>query len=199
MARKARRTTNSRTNEKPVRTTRRSRYIGENSSDEEDSMQVDQQTTDARTSQPSARLLNTRRLNDSNESNDSSENNGVPSSSKSLVWNYAARSESGKAKCLKCNKEISYKDYSTTSLRRHLHTCQNLPIFASKRNTNGVQASIDTASKQKLNELVYKCIIRDGRSFGDLRKPGMARLLQEAIPGTYNQVLSPTLYTDMAV
>ena len=38
-------------------------------------------------------------------------------------------------------------------------------------------------AKRKFHELVYKCIVQDGRTFGDLRKPGMRRLLDEILPG----------------
>ena len=37
--------------------------------------------------------------------------------------------------------------------------------------------------KQRLNALVYKCIIEDGRTFDDLRKPGISHLLEEIVSG----------------
>ena len=102
--------------------------------------------------------------------------------SKSDVWKYAKKLTNDKAKCNNCNKEISCKDHSTSGLRRHLNSCiHGVKFISSTKNTTKITISNDM--KKKLHELVYQCIIRDGRSFGDLRKPGMARLLEEIAPG----------------
>ncbi len=45
---------------------------------------------------------------------------------KSELWDYATKLHNDKAKCHKCNREISYKDDSTTGLRRHLQRCSNM-------------------------------------------------------------------------
>ncbi|CAF4343832.1 unnamed protein product, partial [Adineta steineri] len=45
------------------------------------------------------------------------------------------------------------------------------------------QRKLIMKGQKKLNELVYQCVIQDGRNFGDLRKPGMIRLLNEIVPG----------------
>jgi hypothetical protein len=187
MAKKSKSTTSSKASKKSSRTKKMVSYLGESSSEEEDSMQVEQPSAASQSSCPSTRSPITNHLDESDESNDSSEHDSESTSSKSLVWNYAAKSENGKAKCLKCNKEVSYKDHSTTSLRRHLHRCQNLAIFASKKNILSSQVPASNEMKQKINDLVYKCIVQDGRSFGDLRKQGMARLLQEILPGKNDQ------------
>ncbi|CAF3328630.1 unnamed protein product [Rotaria socialis] len=101
---------------------------------------------------------------------------------KSEVWNYATKLNNGKAKCNNCNREISCKDHSTTGLRRHLFRCIKIPSFMSHRN-GSTTSSIGHDLKRRLNELVYKCIIEDGRTFGDLRNPGIIRLLEDIIPG----------------
>jgi hypothetical protein len=113
--------------------------------------------------------------------NQSQEVTDVPEA-KSEVWEYATKLQSGKAKCHNCNREISCKDHSTTGLRRHLHRCVNSSKFP--RSGGGTSnKSISNDMKKKLNELVYQCIIEDGRTFGDLRKSGMTRFLNEILPG----------------
>ncbi|CAF3965061.1 unnamed protein product, partial [Rotaria sp. Silwood1] len=107
------------------------------------------------------------------------DNNVLPI--KSEVWNYATKLPNGKAKCKSCNREIACKDHSTTGLRRHLDRCMKTSKFLSNNSTI-FNKSINIQMKKKLHELVYQCIIQDGRSFDDLRKPGMSRLLQEIIP-----------------
>jgi hypothetical protein len=101
---------------------------------------------------------------------------------KSEVWDHATKLHNGKAKCHKCNREISYKDHPTTGLRQHLQRCLNISKFISSARHSS-KSTINNDVKKKLNELVYKCIIEDGRSFGDLRKPGMSRFIEEIIPG----------------
>ena len=107
--------------------------------------------------------------------------------SKSAVWDYAVKLSNGQAKCLRCNRQVSCKGHSTTGLRRHLHRCLNSSLFAPT--TGGTNArgskrsSMTDDAKRKLHELIYKCIVQDGRTFGDMRKPGMRRLLEELLPG----------------
>jgi len=107
---------------------------------------------------------------------------------KSEVWDYATKLSNNKAKCHNCNREISCQDHSTSGLRRHLRRCANVLKFApvSHPSRNGINRDV----KKKLNELVYRCIIEDGRSFGDLRKPGMAHLLHGILPGNGEQIAS---------
>ena len=106
----------------------------------------------------------------------------VASPMKSVVWRYATKLQNGKAKCHNCNREIACKDHSTTGLHRHLHRCINISKFTSSSG-NSFKSSVRNDVKKKLNELVFKCIIEDGRSFGDLRKPGITRLLDQILPG----------------
>ena len=87
----------------------------------------------------------------------------------------------GKAQCHNCHRQISCKDHNTSGVRRHLYRCMRISKFASI--SNYFKTSVSNDMKEQLNELVYKCIIEDGRSFGDLRKPGMARLFEKILPG----------------
>ncbi|CAF3680339.1 unnamed protein product [Rotaria sordida] len=101
---------------------------------------------------------------------------------KSEVWNYATKLPNGKAKCKSCNREIACKDHSTTGLRRHLDRCMKTSKFLSNNSTI-FKKSINIQMKKRLDELAYQTIIEDGRTFDDLRKPGISRLLQEIVPG----------------
>ncbi|CAF5138057.1 unnamed protein product [Rotaria sp. Silwood1] len=125
---------------------------------------------------------NTEETFDQQQVNDTTriDDNVLPT--KSEVWNYATKLPNGKAKCKSCNREIACKDHSTTGLRRHLDRCMKTSKFLSNNSTI-FNKPINIQMKKKLHELVYQCIIQDGRSFDDLRKPGMSRLLQEIIPG----------------
>ena len=87
-----------------------------------------------------------------------------------------------KAKCNKCDREISCKNHSTTGLCRHLYCCLKLPSFARHRNATRTN-SIGRGMKQRLLALAYKCIIENVRTFGDFRKPGISHLLKEIVPG----------------
>jgi hypothetical protein len=102
---------------------------------------------------------------------------------KSDVWHYATKQANGKAKCHNCDREISCKDHSTTGLRRHLHKCLNISKFTRSRTRNISNKFVSEDMKKKLNDLVYECIVEDGRTFGDLRKSGMARFIKKILPG----------------
>jgi hypothetical protein len=121
---------------------------------------------------------------DQAQSTDQTQENTDTLPMKSEVWDYATKLHNGKVKCHKCNREISCKDHSTTGLRRHLQRCLNISKFISNAHRSS-NSTINNDMKKKLNELVYKCIIEDGRSFGDLRKPGMARFIEEILPGNW--------------
>jgi hypothetical protein len=55
--------------------------------------------------------------------------------------------------------------------------------FTRSRTRNISNKFVSEDMKKKLNELVYECIVEDGRTFGDLRKPGMTRFLEKILPG----------------
>ena len=66
---------------------------------------------------------------------------------------------------------------------RALH-CLGLQQFKTGNGRGGIRkrTKLSAAVVRKLNSLVYDCIIEDGRSFGDRRKPGLARVLSEMVP-----------------
>lgn len=104
---------------------------------------------------------------------------------RSLVWDHATKMDNEKATCHKCQREIGCKGHSTSGLRRHLYSCLGLQQFKTGNGRSGIRKRTELSATvvRKFNSLVYDCIIKDGRSFGDLRKPGLARLLSEMLPG----------------
>ena len=100
----------------------------------------------------------------------------------SEVWKYATKLSNGRAQCHNCDKQISCKDHNTSGIRRHLYRCMRISKFAPV-NSVTFEKSIGNDMRQKLSELVYKCIIEDGRCFGVLRKPGITRLFKGILPG----------------
>lgn len=111
------------------------------------------------------------------------------SAKSSQVWQYAIRCPNTEFSiCCLCpnEKKISTNNGSTSTLRKHLITKHQkyelaLPNNKRKRNT----PSISNSKKQHLHDLFTKCIIRDTRTFNDLRKPGLKKILQELIPGKF--------------
>ena len=107
--------------------------------------------------------------------------------SASQVWQYAERCpNSNYSVCLLCpdNKKISTNNGSTSTLRKHLiskHQVHELTLSNDKRKR--IIPSIDNKKIHQLNELFIKCVVRDGRTFNDLQKPGLKNVLQQIIPG----------------
>jgi len=108
----------------------------------------------------------------------------------SQVWQYAIRCpNSNYSTCRLCpdNKQISTNNGSTSTLRKHLiakHNIHELVLTNDKRKST--KSSISINKKRELHDLFINCIIRDGRTFNDLHKPGMKKILQELIPGKFS-------------
>lgn len=103
---------------------------------------------------------------------------------KSNVWNYARKLRGAKAKCGKCPSIIQTPHGSTSTLRKHLvtqHDLINIKLPSKRRIKKNI--SISREKKDRLDHLIKMAIIEDGRSFGDFRKSGMAKVLDEAVPG----------------
>jgi hypothetical protein len=113
--------------------------------------------------------------------------NEKTSTQSSQVWKYAIRCpDSEFSICCLCpnEKKISTNNGSTSTLRKHLITKHQLYELALPNNKRKKTApSINKNKKQHLHDLFTKCIIRDGRTFNDLQKPGLKKILQELIPG----------------
>ncbi|CAF1600995.1 unnamed protein product, partial [Didymodactylos carnosus] len=112
---------------------------------------------------------------------------------KSNVWQHATRINSQQANCNKCDKIISTSYGSTGTLRAHLAKQHEMIAFNKPLAELKKPHSIATDEKQKLYILAMKCIMEDGRSFNDLHKPGMAKLLNAIRPDTPSE--NPILKT----
>lgn len=97
------------------------------------------------------------------------------------------------AVCKKCNEPVKFSDYSSNNLRTHLYYKHGSPLDIltpgqkkKAESLNKNKSKIPTLAKseiKKLNESVYDCIIKDSRSFMDLRKPGILKFIQQMKPG----------------
>ena len=66
---------------------------------------------------------------DTDESVDDEQEGNDFNTLKSEMWHYATKLHNGKAKCNKCDHEISCQDHSTIGLCRHLYHCIKIPSF----------------------------------------------------------------------
>lgn len=111
------------------------------------------------------------------------------SNKRSDVWQYFTRSSDDpplKAKCQVCGDELLTPNFATSSLKKHLAQRHALEQFGSTkitRSTTVPVAKIAKAEKAKIDALALEAIIQDGRTFGDLQKPGMAKLIKTLQPG----------------
>ncbi|CAF1684742.1 unnamed protein product, partial [Adineta ricciae] len=103
---------------------------------------------------------------------------------KSNVWQYAEKLKNGMAKCLKCKTRIKTTNGATSTLRKHLikeHRLTHLTLLPASRPKPTSNNSVTREKKNRLDYLATVAIIEDGRTFGDLRKSGITKFLDEAI------------------
>lgn len=83
---------------------------------------------------------------------------------------------------------LSRKGQSTSSIRRHLRAKHKIEEFEEKHVDPSVQNNafnqLSMEKKRKLQSLAVNAIIEDGRSFNDLNKPGITKLLNGLLDGT---------------
>ena len=110
----------------------------------------------------------------------------------SEVWKYMTKIGE-KAECNICGTHLCRKNGGTSGLRKHLLQIHKLGSYGSssvgKRMKPG---QLSTDEKKKLDSLIIKCIIEDGRSFVDMRRPGLLKVLNHLVPGTAR--ISKALY-----
>jgi hypothetical protein len=157
--------------------------------------------TSSQTTQPTSRLLSTSIEQTSNQSIDDStqqassyrsedEENSIPneprqtSNGHSGVWEYMKKDAEDKARCNLCAAILSRKNCGTTGLRKHLlqvHQLQQFAVCSTRKRPMAKRVSVER--KKQLDSLVIRCIIEDGRSFGDMRRPGLLKVFNNLIPG----------------
>lgn len=109
----------------------------------------------------------------------SDKNNGI-----SDVWAHLTKEDDEKARCSICGVMLRRKNSGTTGLRKHLHQIHNLVAFSAssvKKRQKTKQFSID--ERKQIDLLIIKCIIDDGRAFGDMRRPGVLKVFNRLAPG----------------
>ena len=103
------------------------------------------------------------------------------------LWNYMMKQQNEKAKCHICGVVLSRKNGATTGLRKHLHKIHKLEAFgitSTKSRSKPSQFSIE--QKKKLDSLIIKCIIEDGRSFSDMGQSGIQKVFDHLVQGKKN-------------
>ena len=102
----------------------------------------------------------------------------------SNVWEFMQVRGNDKAKCNICEKILSRPNGGTSGLRKHLRQVHKLEMFSIssiKKRQKTSNLSID--EQKKLDLLIIKSIIEDGRSFGDMRRSGVMKLFEHLVPG----------------
>ncbi|CAF1535425.1 unnamed protein product [Adineta ricciae] len=136
----------------------------------------------AKTSVDSLATAFSMNIDEAEESND--ENHSLQSSA---VWKYATRIRiEGKqyAICFDCRAQISTNNWSTSALRRHLIVMHNR-LDVCIQNTPAAQPSsnMSRSLRERLHKLCVEAIIRDSLPFNCSSKPGLSKVMKEALPG----------------
>jgi len=110
------------------------------------------------------------------------------------LWDYMTKLPNEKAKCNICNTILSRKNGSTSGLRKHLYQIHKIEPFgfvSNKPQRKSYKLSVEET--KKLDSLIIKCVIQDGRSFSDMRQAGILKLFNHIIPGKENTTYFMTL------
>jgi hypothetical protein len=105
----------------------------------------------------------------------------------SKLWDCMTKQENEKAKCNICGVILSRKNGATTGLRKHLYQVHKLKPFgitSPKSRSKSYHLSID--EKKKLDSLIIRCVIEDGRSFSDMRQSGILKVFNHLVQGKKN-------------
>jgi len=106
------------------------------------------------------------------------------------LWDYMTKLDNEKAQCKICSTILSRKNGATSGLRKHLfkvHKIESFGAVAEKPRSKLNQ--ISTEKKTQIDSLLIKCIVQDGRSFDDMRRPGMLKVLKYLAPGKNHEML----------
>ncbi|CAF0744375.1 unnamed protein product [Rotaria sp. Silwood1] len=104
-------------------------------------------------------------------------------SGSAYLWDYMTKLKD-KAKCNICSTTLSRKNGTTSGLRKHLHQMHKLPYFGVKSKKVDIKPhQFSSDERKKLDSLIINAIVEDGRSFGDMRKPGVLKVFNHLAPG----------------
>ncbi|CAF1473004.1 unnamed protein product, partial [Didymodactylos carnosus] len=109
------------------------------------------------------------------------EQTGIKPASK--VWEYFNRVEneaSLQAECIICKQRLKTPSYSTSPLVKHLlkHGIE----YEKGGMLCARTSAMSKEQKRKLDDPAIKAIVQGGRSFGDLRKLGISKFIQQCAP-----------------
>lgn len=103
------------------------------------------------------------------------------------LWHYMTKQENQKAKCTLCNIILSRRNGATSGLRKHLSRVHQIELSTAVREKSRAQSDlIPPDEKKKLDSLIIDCIIQDGRSFDDMRRPGILKVFNHLRPSKKN-------------
>lgn len=116
------------------------------------------------------------------------DNRQINSNSSSNIWDYMTKQIDHKAKCNVCNTVLSRKNGATSGLRKHLFQVHKIDSFKidNFESSRSKPKKISIDEKKKIDSLLINCIVQDGRSFDDMRRPGMLKVLKYLAPGKKN-------------
>jgi len=105
----------------------------------------------------------------------------------STLWHYLKKEDNEKARCTKCGKILSRKNGATSGLRKHLFQVHKIESFGiTHENSRSKPAAFSAEEKKKIDSILINCIVQDGRSFDDMRRPGMLKVFNHLAPGSYD-------------
>lgn len=74
---------------------------------------------------------------------------------------------------------------TNSNIRRHLANAHGLVQLKAKSHPSRSGVTFDPFRKKKFDEAAIRCIVRDGRPFGEFRREGMAAFLEVVTPGYF--------------
>jgi hypothetical protein len=102
----------------------------------------------------------------------------------SSLWDYMTKEEDEKAKCNLCNVISSRQNSATSGLRKHLFQVHKVePFSVISENPRSKLSHISAEERKKIDSLLLNCIVQDGRSFDDMRRPGLLKIFNHLTPG----------------
>jgi hypothetical protein len=105
----------------------------------------------------------------------------------SSLWDYMTKEEDEKAKCNLCNVILSRQNGATSGLRKHWFQVHKVePFGVISGNPRSKLYHISPEEIKKIDSLLLNCIVQDGRSFDDMRRPGLLKIFNHLTPGKKN-------------
>ena len=107
---------------------------------------------------------------------------------RSNLWKFMKKLNNEKAKCNICSRILSRQNGATSGLRKHLSHIHKIEPFSTSLAHNQLKSyQLSTEEKKKLDSLIIKCIVQDGRGFDDMRRPGILEVFNRLSPCKKNK------------